>query len=1705
MKRIVYAPALFWLGLHLCASGAPQGLAGMPGNLTWRFQYDDAGRIVKSMDPAGRATRVEYGLDDGGNAGDVSRHLPDGSVTRYEYDDLGRRVGMTDAHGHVAYRYDGLGRLTHVQRHNTPSVALTYDTMDRVTSLSAGADFRTGYKYDFAGRLSAIQTPVGNITYDYQRARGRVIRTLPNGVRTTMEFFPNGRLQSISHVAPDDRVLSQFTYARRPDGLISSIKEYTPQGQKVVQYEYDGLCRLTRAADSTGQDYAFGYDKLGNRLTLEHNGQNRQALAYDWAGRLTKYNGKACAYDAVGNLVACTEADGQHTFSFDTENRLKSASGTGKGLTYQYDGDGYLLARVAENGRTSFVPDITSDIWRPLLAEGADGSRTFYVWDKDTPLLAIVGKKVKCFLHDHLGSVRCVADEKGSITQRFEYRPFGEPMLEAEGNGLCPRFAGLFFDSVSSLYLPRARAYAPELGRFLQRDPLQHALPGAQTQFSPYHYCGDDPVNLVDVNGAFPMPPYMPWDPNPSAIELERIAHLSRMSERVRREAEANDRAHHSHQSMIAEAYRYAVRMNDLAHRWRQRMVADAGRQAVKFSQRTLDETFNTLGRTLGMNWFGRNVTGGNRSAYQRDSVGEFPLGDTTVPARNLLDHFARLHDIEYYISTHNPKGTAVTLTGPRGTPETYISSGSPAAANWKLAWRVLGAFNRRSPMALFGPPPAESTRSGHASNASLSRSAADPIRDTRRHEIGLPPWPPSGGLVPSNVGGIYMRGAGEALAGLGQLKGVALDSENGELVLLAEEQGRVDLPPLRLDDVVTVFRSVYEHGQAPFVSIDPNPEDPEGPIMLIRHGEATADTYVGWTLFEADRVMKCYSLGYDNVTRKPVQSGIAGYKNLFDLGFSSVQAGRQEPIWERFWIVPSEVTQHRAGSALTLFDVPLKVKTQRMQLQGGKLVPAADDTPSKQARVFSKWFTEQYDAIAAEATSRPPEGSGIPSPKPSFTELRRIALATAIAERLRNQGVPFPGWMRDYPVKPCPMPGTTPAITVTATKTETKHVVRGSQAGLVKSTQEQRIFGGVNLAPDDADVRIVSADRKTDGLLADVVKAVRDAPGPGAVAVEKGGETYRVLSLPGNGTRALGPCRLEETDLVVPTQRGRQVALVRKCNSFFSPDEGLGEGWTLDLPHLARQQLPVQRTGDAVEYRTVYELTSPFVSCSESFREIRRVPELDAEVRVPLRSRSILGLVNVDDEKIGIPTKVVVFRDGSKWHFDDDGFFVAETRTPTTVIYRRDGAHRVRRVEGWYGAHLRGDIRMEYGTDGQLAEAKGSNGETVTYRHDAGRLVAVKGDTATTYAYDEGLVTSVAGEGRPVRRFGYGDQGRLLWEERGGDSRVTYTVSRGGRGSRIEASTKSGRTSAAYDASLRPTERVLADGTRVAWTHGDAGASEAVVTSADGTQHRVARSEDGRQLEWTLAGDAVCSVEYDAAERPVVLRRGGSEILRNTWHPNGLLKATVTEGCAVHPEYREDGVRSGVLITPSNEAGPRFSKWMEQEYDEQGRTAKLTDYAGQDVRFGYDGTRQDPSVVAWTWQDQQVTVRRERDAEGRVKSVKTNWGYAENNTYDSATSQLTETVIENGGQKATVSYADGRPAAITQFDGATTRMRYYGMGPNKGKLQQISRPEGVTVSRSYDDSHRLASVDCAGTYRSEYAYDSAGRLTSIAMTPLGE
>jgi RHS repeat-associated protein len=94
-----------------------------------------------------------------------------------------------------------------------------------------------------------------------------------------------------------------------------------------------------------------------------------------------------------------------------------------------------------------------------------------------------------------LGSVVALSNNSGGIEERYSYDVFGEPNRVSNLNNPY-LFTGRRYDSETDLYYYRARYYKPEIGRFLQTDPIGYAC-----GLNLYTYCGNNPINWIDPWG----------------------------------------------------------------------------------------------------------------------------------------------------------------------------------------------------------------------------------------------------------------------------------------------------------------------------------------------------------------------------------------------------------------------------------------------------------------------------------------------------------------------------------------------------------------------------------------------------------------------------------------------------------------------------------------------------------------------------------------------------------------------------------------------------------------------------------------------------------------------------------------------------------------------------------------------------------------------------------------------------------------------------------------------------------------------------------------------------------------------------------------------------------------------------------------------------------------------------------------------------
>ena len=110
--------------------------------------------------------------------------------------------------------------------------------------------------------------------------------------------------------------------------------------------------------------------------------------------------------------------------------------------------------------------------------------------------------KFHFYIKDHQGNIRVVADEAGKVEEVNDYYPFGGLMSNACNNVQPYKYNGKESDRKGGLdwYDCGTRHYDAILGRWYMMDPIVEKYYG----LTPYNYCINNPVLLIDPNGMWP-------------------------------------------------------------------------------------------------------------------------------------------------------------------------------------------------------------------------------------------------------------------------------------------------------------------------------------------------------------------------------------------------------------------------------------------------------------------------------------------------------------------------------------------------------------------------------------------------------------------------------------------------------------------------------------------------------------------------------------------------------------------------------------------------------------------------------------------------------------------------------------------------------------------------------------------------------------------------------------------------------------------------------------------------------------------------------------------------------------------------------------------------------------------------------------------------------------------------------------------------
>ena len=188
--------------------------------------------------------------------------------------------------------------------------------------------------------------------------------------------------------------------------------------------------------------------------------------------------------------------DDVREYEWDAAHRLVAIDHGGSLRTeLSYDGQG-RIHKIVE--KTSGTPTSTIYLlWCGMeLCEERTGTNGGTVSKRFFPYGSQEGSDEYDCSRDHLGSVREVTDDSGSLVARYDYDPWGR-RTQLYGTAQPPiGYAGYYLHGPTGLNLAVFRAYDPDLGQWLSRDPI-----GEAGGIRLHGYVGNDPVNGVDPLG----------------------------------------------------------------------------------------------------------------------------------------------------------------------------------------------------------------------------------------------------------------------------------------------------------------------------------------------------------------------------------------------------------------------------------------------------------------------------------------------------------------------------------------------------------------------------------------------------------------------------------------------------------------------------------------------------------------------------------------------------------------------------------------------------------------------------------------------------------------------------------------------------------------------------------------------------------------------------------------------------------------------------------------------------------------------------------------------------------------------------------------------------------------------------------------------------------------------------------------------------
>ena len=447
------------------------------------FDYDGMGREVKVDEAAfrteetlrrGKDTKLVYDAN-----GNVIERLTDG---RFQTD------GSYTGGKRATFAYDSVDQenelVVTAPNEATRRTLTDYwpsgERKSRTTKRSTAAEDTVDRMFYFSdGRLSRKDRKrEGASTY----AKNQPYSYGINGNRTTDErgsYVFNAREQVTRWTRPNNAVTD---YGLNGSG---SILTQATTGQPTITYEYEPDGQRLKAAVSGGARTVYAYDKFGSMTGYALEGQTPPLM---WG------------HDEFGRMVTSNRGGIQTTYSYDALDRRDTKIEGGRTFDLSYVGASEALSQEQEfGGQTEFRSyDYTGNALERL----GTARKT-----STTPTAPY-----RAYSTDANGSVEGLEDDQGNlIGPAYSYDPYGtqlnsETALAADARENPFRFEGHYYDSAAKSYDMRARAYLPEIGRFLGEDRYEDPQGDQGLELDSltqdrYAFAGGNPVDNIEFDG----------------------------------------------------------------------------------------------------------------------------------------------------------------------------------------------------------------------------------------------------------------------------------------------------------------------------------------------------------------------------------------------------------------------------------------------------------------------------------------------------------------------------------------------------------------------------------------------------------------------------------------------------------------------------------------------------------------------------------------------------------------------------------------------------------------------------------------------------------------------------------------------------------------------------------------------------------------------------------------------------------------------------------------------------------------------------------------------------------------------------------------------------------------------------------------------------------------------------------------------------